>query len=289
MSASARDLSDATTGAMRIARAYGGYVASVDMNTPGSPGQRLPRPARPGNEGRGTQALAPRQARRRLPRSACRSRICSGTANVLQRRIATLKTTIAGASSEARGYDSLTPPSGSASVPARRGEGRRSRRRRRRARAPSARERSCDGLARLFAPKPAAVPPQQEEASSAPPATRAASLRRELARLLYALSRSGRSPFSPLPRCRSVEAAAGQDSAPARRRVARRSRPPKRPIPACRSAPPPPRRRGRPAVRVELVDLSFAIASPASAKSDAMRHREAARTSRDPPRRPSGR
>jgi len=87
-------LSSATTRAMRIARGYGGYVASVDMNTPGK---------------QGTSSLVLRvpvtkveDAVLRLGKlgevTAQHVRIqdLQRTANVLQRQIAVLQTTIAG-------------------------------------------------------------------------------------------------------------------------------------------------------------------------------------------------
>jgi Domain of unknown function (DUF4349) len=87
-------LSNATTRAMRIARGYGGYVASVDMNTPGKQGSaslvlRVP-------------VTRVEDAVLRLGRlgdvTAQHVRIqdLQRTANVLQRQIAVLQATIAG-------------------------------------------------------------------------------------------------------------------------------------------------------------------------------------------------
>ena len=99
-------LSNATTRAMRIARGYGGYVASVDMNTPGKQGSaslvlRVP-------------VTRVEDAVLRLGRlgdvTAQHVRIqdLQRTANVLQRQIAVLQATIAGLQRKLAD-DSLSP------------------------------------------------------------------------------------------------------------------------------------------------------------------------------------
>src|SRR3954452_18569151 len=177
-------LSSATTRAMRIARGYGGYVASVDMNTPGK---------------QGTASLVLRvpvtkveDAVLRLGRlgevTAQHVRIqdLQRTANVLQRQIAALQTTIA-ALQRKLADDSLSPAE-RLQLQYQLAEAKASLTQKTKARASTVREGTLATVSMTFAvPKPAAVAPHKQGDIERTVRDAGAFFLLELAWLLYAL------------------------------------------------------------------------------------------------------
>jgi hypothetical protein len=178
------DLSNVTTRAMRIARGYGGYVASVDMNTPGRQGSaslvlRVPvtkvedAVLRLGRLGDVTAQHVQIQDLQR-------------TANVLQRQIAALQTTIA--ELRAKLADDSLSPAERLQLQYQLAEAKGSLAQKTKARASTVRDGTLATVSMSFVvPKPAAVAPHKQGDIERTVRDAGAFFLLELAWLLYAL------------------------------------------------------------------------------------------------------
>jgi hypothetical protein len=180
----AKQLAGSTTRAMKIARGYGGYVASVDMNTPGRQGTaslvlRIP-------VAKVEDAVLRLGGLGTVTAQRVRIQDVQRQANVLERRIVALKTTIAGL--ERKLADPSLSPEDRVRLQYRLDQARAELAQKEKARAATVRTGTLATVSlSLFVPQPAAAVPHRQGRLERTAREAGAFLLRELAWLVYAL------------------------------------------------------------------------------------------------------